>query len=290
MGKIVVLLSCRFQVMSAFLLLVVAGCSKEEVGGDFVARVGTSRLSADDLIMKGGIRADSSLAARNYINEWVSTELLYQEAVRRRLDQSDIVRERIQAVGKRLAIDALLDEALFQDSSGISNEEVDRYFADHQTEFTLAEDLALVSLAMFDDRGPANTFRSAIVRGASWDQAAEDAQTDTVVSAHLLQLSNRKYHTASTLFPGELWKLARTVADSSVSFVVTTDAGYHVLFLHKFFRKGELPDLAYIAHEIHGRLLMEGRKRKYEELLRDLRSRFPVEVHLPSPSEQTTEE
>jgi len=290
MGKIVVLLSRRLQALSVFLLLAVAGCSKEEEEGAFVARVGTSRLTADDLIMKGGVRSDSSLAARNYINEWVSTELLYQEAVRRKLDQSDIVRERIQAVGKRLAIDALLDEVLFQDSSGISNEEVDRYFADHQSEFTLEEDLALVSLAMFDDRGPANTFRSAIVRGTSWDQATEDAQADTVVAAHLLQLSNRKYHTASTLFPGELWKLARTIADSSVSFVVTTDAGYYVLFLHRFLHKGELPDLEYLAHEIHGRLLMEGRQRKYEELLQDLRSRFPVEVHLPSPSEQTSEE
>jgi hypothetical protein len=250
--------------------------------------VGTSLLTADDLLTKAGVRSDSSLAARNYVNEWVSNELLYQEALRRQIDQSDVVRERIRSVNKRLAVDALLDEVLFQDSSGISSEEIDAYFADHRSEFKLSEDMAIVSIAVFDDRGPANTFRSAIVRGSVWDQAAEDARNDTLLSSHLIQLSERKYHTASTLFPPELWKLARTLSDSTVSFVVTADAGYYVLFLHKFFRKGELPDPGYVAHEIHGRLLMEDRQRKYDELLGDLRSRFPVEVRLPSRSAQDT--
>jgi hypothetical protein len=252
--------------------------------------VGDSLLTVDDLLMKGGVRSDSSLAARNYINEWVSNELLYQEALRRQLDRSDAVRERVQAVSKRLAIDALLDEVLFQDSSGISQEEIAQYFADHHSEFILSEPVALVSLAMFDDREPANTFRSAIVRGSSWDRALEDLHADTVVAAHLIRLSERKYYTAATLFPEELWKLARTIADSSVSFVVTTDDGSYVLFRHKFSNEGELPDLAYIGHEIHGRLLLEGRQRKYGEFLRDLRSRVSVEVRLPSTSEETADE
>ncbi len=260
------------------LVLVFPGCGKEDRPQDFVARVGTSLLTADDLLVSGGVRSDSSLAARNYINEWVSTELLYQEAIRRNLDNTEAVQKRVRDVSKRLAIEALLDEVLYQDSSEISEEKITGYFADHQSEFTLAEDVALVSLALFDERGAANTFRSGIVRGSSWDQATGKIQDDTLVSPHLLQLSDRKYYTASTLFPEELWKVARTITPSSVSFVITTDAGYYVLFLHEFRKTGQPADLPYVAHEIHGRLLMAGRREKYDALVRDLRSRFPVEV------------
>ncbi len=268
-------------------VLVFSGCGQEKEPQDFVARVGASLLTPDDLLLKGGVRSDSSLAARNYINEWVSTELLYNEAVRRNLDKSEAVQKRVQNAGKRLAIEALLDEELFQDSTGIADEEITRYFADHKAEFTLAENVALVSFALFDDRGVANTFRSGIVRGSSWDQATEQARTDTLMARHLVQLSERNYHTASTLFPGELWKVARTITPSSVSFVITTDQGHYVLYLHEFRKAGESPDLPYVIHEIHGRLLIDGRRKKYEALLRDLRSRFPVEVRPFAQSSET---
>jgi hypothetical protein len=256
----------------------VSGCGNEGDNPDYVARVGSSLLTADDLLMKGGARSDSSLAARNYINEWISNELLYQEALRRNIPQSEAVQYRVEQVGKRLAIEALLDEELFQDSSGIAEEAVTTYFTEHQKEFTLSQDVALVNIALFDDRGVANDFRSGIVQGESWDQATTELQNNSEAASHLLQLSDRKYHTAETLFPAELWKVARTTNPGEVSFVVTTDAGYSVVFLHELRTVGQTPDLAYVAHEITGRLLMEGRRKKYESFIRELRTRFPVEV------------
>ena len=261
-----------------FLLACVGGCGEEEDNQDYVARVGSSLLTADDLLMKGGARSDSSLAARNYINEWISNELLYQEALRRNIPQSEEVQHRIEQVSKRLAIEALLDEELFQDSSGIAEEAVSIYFTEHQKEFTLSQDVALVNIALFDDRGVANDFRSGIVQGESWDQATTELQNNSNAVSHLLQLSDRKYHTAETLFPAELWKVARATNPGDVSFVITTDAGYSVIFLHELRTAGQAPDLAYVAYEINGRLLMEGRRKKYETFVRELRSRFPVEV------------
>ncbi|MDH4071410.1 MAG: peptidylprolyl isomerase, partial [Ignavibacteria bacterium] len=161
------------------------------------------------------------------------------------------------------------------------------YFADHQAEFTLAEDVALVSYARFDDRGAANRFRSGIVRGSTWTQATEDLLTDTLLIPHLKQLTTREYVTRPTLFPEELWKIARTLNPPGVSFVVNTESGYYVLYLHDFRRQGATADLPYVAEEIHGRLLIQSRRERHEELLRTLRSRFPVEVRFGSAMEDT---
>lgn len=256
------------------------GCDRPSDQTPFLARVGTSVLTDADL--PGSTQSDSSYAALQYINDWVSSELLYQEALRREFDKSETVTEQLATVRRRLAVEALLSDVLFIDSSEVADEAVSAYFLNHQAEFTLAEDVALVSYARFNDRGAGNRFRSGIVRGSTWEEAAEELIVDTLLTPHLEQLAERKYVTKSTLFPEELWKIARTLNAPGVSFVVTTESGYFVLYLHDFRRQGSAPDIPYVAAEIHGRLLILSRRYRYEEFLNELRSRFPVEVRFVS--------
>jgi len=270
-------------------LITTTGCERPSGQRSFVARVGNAYLTHDELRARSGAASDSSEASLRFVNEWVSNELLYQEAVRREFDKQEPVRERMEAVQKRIAVEALLDEVLFQDSAEVGEDEVTAYFPEHEQEFMLSEDVALVSFARFNERGPANTFRSGIVRGKTWDQAVDDLSTDSMLVAHLLQITHQQYVTRSTLFPEELWKVARTLNPSKVSFVVTTDSGYYVLFLHDFRRQGTIPDLSYVAPEIHGRLMIDKRRKRYEEFLEGLRSRFPVEVRsISGPPEGTS--
>jgi hypothetical protein len=250
----------------------VSGCGQEEAEKEFVARVGTSLLTRDDL------ESDSSSLSVGFINEWVTQELLFLEAKRRGLLESDVVQSRLEMVKKRMAIEALLQEALYQDPGRIADEEIRSYFESNQAAFKLREDVALVSFVLFDDRPVANTFRTATVRGTAWGDAVANALVDTSISRHILQLIERKYVTRGTLFPGELWKIARTLKKETVSFVLTTDAGYHVLFLHDFRPQGELPDFSYVSDEIRERLTIASRQNQYEDLMSDLRTRFPVEI------------
>lgn len=255
-----------------------SGCQRRGGQGDFIARVGTSVLTSDEI--PGGMEngPDSSARTFQYINQWVSSELLYQEALRRELDKSEKVSDQLAAVRKRLIIEALLDDVLYPDSTEITEDAIASYFSSHEAEFSLSEDVALVSYAGFVDRGAANTFRSGIVRGSTWDQATEQLLADTILVPHLKQLTTREYATRPTLFPEELWKIARNLNPPGVSFVVNTESGYYVLYLHDFRRQGATADMPYVAAEIFGRLLIQSRRERHEELMRTLRSRFPVEV------------
>lgn len=243
-----------------------------------MARVGESVLTPDDLTaLSDSLPAD---AVRDYVASWVSSELLYQEAVRRGLADTDRLREQLADLRRRLAVEALLDEVFAAgDTAAINDDAVAAVYASGGPAFLLREDVANLSFVLFAERDPANVFRARILRGAAWEEAVTAALQDTTPANRLLQVATRQYFTRTNLYPEELWKLARTLPKNEASFVVRTPAGYYVMAVHSLKQQGEMPDLEYCAEEIRDRLRIEQRRREYERLLASLRGTTPVEFN-----------
>lgn len=257
------------------------GCGSEEQQRLPVARVGESVLMPEALAAVHDSLWHSRGAVREYVSAWVSSELLYQEAIRRGLADSEELQRQVEIIRRRLAVQALLDRVFADaDTGGVSDDAVAAVYASGGPAFLLREDAANLSYALFAEREPATVFRSRILRGASWQEAVASAQQDTLSRGQLLQVATRQYFTRTNLYPEELWKLARTLSRDEISFVVKTDAGYYVLAVHSFKQLGEMPDLEYIKDEIRDRLLIEQRRLSYDRLLGELRGKTPVEMHL----------
>jgi hypothetical protein len=223
---------------------------------------------------------DTYQEAREYINDWITTELLYQEAVRRGLATSDELRRQLEATKKQLAIAALLDQELYDDSSVVSENEMRAFYETESEKFHLREGVVNISFALFTQRDAANAFRSRILRGTSWDNSVLEFQKDSTLRPLFPQVATRQYFTEANLYPEELWKVSRTLAKDKVSYVIKTDVGYYVLMVHGLQRQGEIPDLQYIKNEIRDRILMEARRQKYEQFLADLRAKHFIEIRL----------
>lgn len=260
-------------------LVAVSSCSREGVHKPYVARVGDEELREDDIPSY----KDSAVSreSREFINEWIVNELLYQEAVRKGLADSDEIRRLMQETRKRLAVNALLERDVFTtDSSAVNEDAVAAFFNAHATSFALREDVLNASYVMFSDRDAANGFRTKVLRGTSWGDALAQVEQDSSARSHVLGAATRQYFTQDKLYPDELWKLARSLGREEVSFVVKSNAGYYVLKMHGIKRQGEIPDLAYVHDEVRDRLLIEQRRLKYEKLVGDLRNRFPVDIRM----------
>jgi hypothetical protein len=237
-------------------------------------------LTSADLATMEDSLAHSPRAVREYVNAWVASELLYQEATRRGLAENEDLERRLELLRRRMAVQALLDQIFAAaDTTSVSDDAVAAVYASQGPAFLLKEDVVNVSFALFADRDPANVFRSRILRGASWDEAVAATQRDSAGPAQLLQVATRQFFTRTNLDPEELWKLARTLSRDEVSFAVKTEPGYYVLLVHSFKQEGEMPDLAYIKNDIHDRLVLEQRRLNYERLLVSLRGTTPVEIH-----------
>jgi len=258
-------------------LFCAGGCVKRPATGPYVARVGSAELTREDLIAAGDSLTLTRGQSRAFVDEWVVSELLYQEAQRRGVVESDNFKRQVESARKQLAIDALLEKELYA-SDVVDDETVAAFFRSHASSFLVREDVIRASYALFADRDAANLFRSTLLRGTAWDDAVRQTRADSLARRYLLTVARNQYFTQATLFPEELWKLAHTLARDEVSFAVRTGAGFYVLIVHAVRRAGDPPDFEFVKHDVRDRLLIEHRRARYEKLVGDLRSHASVDI------------
>jgi hypothetical protein len=266
--------------LAAALALTLAACGRDGGRDGYVARVNSAVLTEADIVHQRDSLGETGAASTQYINDWVVNELLYQEAERRGLTDAAAFREQLDAMRKRLAVAALLQEAVYArvDNSALSEDSVTALFARSGQMYLLREDITLASYVVFRDRDAANTFRAAILRGAKWDSTLADQQSRNALKSPIVRSVSREFFSRSTLYPEELWKLARLLGREEMSSAVRTDEGYAILRTHQNFRQGELPPLEYARTEVRERLLMDLRRARYEEFLGSVRKRYSIDI------------
>jgi hypothetical protein len=262
--------------------LTVAGCSKEMKRGDFIARVDNAVLTSDDLPSTGDSLGTPRTLSRHYVNEWIVRELLFQEAERRGLTAKEDFRRQLQETTRELAIAALLQAELYEsmDTTSVREEAIANYYTQNKETFALRQDLAYVSYVVFSTREAANAFRSRVLRGTPWEEVLARVSADTAESARPVRIVSRQYFTSATLFPEELWRLARSLNREEPSFPLKIPSGTCVVRLHQLYRQGEFAPLEYAHDEVRARILMDLRREKYESLVASLREKGRVDIRL----------
>jgi hypothetical protein len=266
--------------VAAALVVTLAACGRDGGRGEYVARVNGAVLTNADIVHQRDSLGEAGAASREYINEWVVNELLYQEAERQGVTDGPVFREQLNLTRKRLAVAALLSDQVYArvDTSAISEDSIASVFARSGTDYALREDVSQASLVVFHDRETANAFRAAILRGGAWDAILVGIQSKAATPSPIVRTTNRQFFTRSTLFPEELWKLARSLSREDVSFPLRTDEGYVVLRTHQNYRQGEVPPLSYARAEVSERLLMTMRRERFEEFVGSLRKRYTIDI------------
>ncbi len=273
------------------LVQVLTGCGGDKPEDRFVARVGEAVLTKEHLFSMSDSLGVVHTHPGRTVEGWITSEVLYQEAVRRGYAETDHVRQTVESIRRRLIVQALLDEALYaSDTVSVNEDAILTMYNAEASAFLLREDVVLASYVLFSDRDAANTFRSAILKGTSWDDAMNTVRQDSLSRSQLLLSAKRQYFTRASLYPEELWKLARSLPDNETSFVLRTDAGYYVVTTHGTYHVGEKPSLDYIKDEIRERLLIDHRRLTYERMLSDLWSKAIVRYGVDFPDTTATVE
>ena len=266
----------------AAILLATPGC-KRTSGNTYVARVGNATLTRETI---NAMQGDSTLNPQVFINNWIISELLFQESERTGIAGSEDVLRGTEEARRRLAVAALLQQIIYSDTSGVTDQAVEEFYQKNGPAFVLREDVASLSYALFAERDAANAFRSRVISGSGWSDALAKLQEDTTGHGGLLRTASHQYFTRGRLYQPELWKLATTLPRNEISFVVKTDNGFCVLTVHGIQRQGQVPELAYVRNEVRDRLLIELRRQRYDRLIDDLRAKATVDIHgIPSATE-----
>ena len=263
-------------------LLLLIGCNRNNSSQQPVARIDDRTLTVEDVKARlDSSRGVTAAQMAEYARRWINDEILYREAIRRGLDNSETVRAQVEDARRQLAINALLQEEIYSDKLQQSTvEEVSQYFSAHSKEFTLPADVALVSYVLFRDRDAANAFRASVLRGTPWKQALDQAFVDPQLASQVVARMDSTYYSQNTLLPVELWRVAAASPKPEPSFPIHANEGSYVLIVWKMIHQGQVADLAYVESDVRSRLAIERRRRALNTLVETLRSKHAVEFML----------
>jgi hypothetical protein len=255
-------------------LVASVGCSKTESDKTPVARIDNMTLALEEIRAHIDTAFEpSQVQIQQYVQQWLTEESLYREAVERGLDRSDDMNKKIEEVRRQLTINALLDKEVYaRQLTTITSSEIQQYYDEHVKEFKLMNDIALVSYVLFRGRDSATKFRNDVLKGTPWSTAV--VQQASSISVRV----DSSYRTQATLMPAELWRVAARLTTHELSFPVHTDKGYYVLVVWRAVPQGQTADLPIVEEEIRGRLIVERRRKLFEQLVQNLRAKHAIEV------------
>jgi len=262
----------------ALFITIVTGCHKQPQG-KIIAKVADETLTLDEALAHiDTSRKPVDDQIRRYMAQWVSDELINQEAKRKGVENDEQFQRRMQEAKRILTNQYFLEHNIYSDTTGINEHLMQEYFKNHSAEFFVQEEVIKMNVISFSVRERASSFAASVLRGTHWSDAVATVFSDT--SSGVISNSIGKYYTQHTLFPVELWKVASTLGVNDVSFPVKTSIGYSVIQMISTMKRGEPADYTLVQDEIRERVLMEQRRGRYNELLKNLHKKYKVEIFL----------
>jgi hypothetical protein len=272
----------RISALLAAIILV--GCSSPKADCDFVARIGEACLSERDVVaalasVPPGL--DSTHAARQIIDRWITDELLSQEALRRNLEEDPEVQKRLQENERAVLISTLVNR-LYEDVAPASESEIAAYFERNIDNLRLRE--PFLRIRYLNARDSSGALEAMAVLDSievfpnpdsAWSVAVSNLSQDPEAAAVL----SSSYFPSSRFFRNipYLVEMVTSLAPGESGFISSDRNLYHVIQLVDRVEAGAAPHLEWIIADIENRLIIEKRKQMYVDQVQRLRNRALAE-------------
>lgn len=260
-------------------IVLFAGCEEEEPPADFVARVGDRYLlreEVDRALTSLPVAQDSAEARQQIIEQWVTGELLYQEAQRLGLRQRPDVQRLLQESERTVLVNALVSHLYEENSQAPTPSEKQSYFESHKEQLRLRESFARVRYLVADDPQDAAAARRMLQqapteeRDSVWQIAIAERASNPALSAEI----SSTYYPESRIFINEpvLQEAFTGLLGGQLAPIIEADSLYHVLQLVERIPSRSIPEPEWIDDELERRLIIQARKQLYARQVQRLRN------------------
>jgi hypothetical protein len=263
-------MSClrKNEKQAAFLLIglssLLIGCSHHQETGRLLATVNSSQLYMKDVAAR--VDTASAYSVRSYVSNWVNQQLLFEEARRQGLENTQEFQGSVNEYARQLAITMLLNKIVYQAQIDLPQDELLKYYNSHRSDFRAIDEITCVNLAAFAERKLAVSFRNALVSGSSWNDVFNDIPTSAIVD-----LKDSIYLMSSSVQPA-IWDVIQSLEAGKISFPIQVDTVSYVVQVIRKLSAGDSLPFDYAASQIKQRMVIEKRRRLYTLLLDSLRS------------------
>lgn len=260
--------------------IVLAGCSSGENEKDYVARLGDRFLTREELnatLESLTVPQDSAEASAQILEQWITDELLFREAVRRGLRSDKDVQRLLIENERSVLVSALLSNMYEEESQDPDDQELFAYYEQHKGQLRLTEPFVRVRYLVIefaDSASLALELMEAMGEAANQDSVwqllanrfTEDSEATTALSA--------SYYPESRLLsaiPG-LNTAVEQLSPGQIISPFELDGRFHIVQLVSRLPIGTIPEMQLLEEQLRTRIAIENRKQLYARQVQRLRN------------------
>jgi peptidyl-prolyl cis-trans isomerase C len=218
---------------------------------------------------------------RKFLDDLITRELLLQEARKLGLDQSPIIRERLERYKEQLALDELMQAAV-KVQVDIPKQELDSYYAAHSAELLAAEQIRAAHI-LVPTAAQARDLKRQLDDGADFAKLAQRFSIDQATRQKGGDLGLYRRGAASS----EVDSVLLTLKPGMVSEPIESQAGFHLVKLISR-DEGDQSNLYAARERLRQELYAEKQRKRFEEFLAKLRA--TATIRMADASKMVTED
>ncbi|MCK4427237.1 MAG: peptidylprolyl isomerase, partial [candidate division Zixibacteria bacterium] len=253
-----------FILLILILFLGLGGCKKKEQTQkppkDVIARVNEGVLTKWDLEMdipeaqRGFITLQQK---RDYVRAWIENEILHQEAKRKRIDQDEAVKWRIDRAARSTIIEAFLEKEL-GDRVKVSEDETKQYYQKNKNAFRREQDEVRISHILVRNIAEAGLITVRLQEGESFEVIAKDMSLD---EASQERGGDMGYVLLSNL-PPDFYEAVTKLRIGGISAPIRTNYGFDIIMLTDRKEKGSIREYELVKDQVINSVIFTKKKRE----------------------------
>ncbi len=249
-------------------------CQRQQNPQDIVVRVDSETLTVLDIANEIPLQFRGRITKselQDYVTRWTDSQILFQEAKRRRLDQSESVRRELRRLERELVVNMLLELELNKPFP-LSEDEIEKYYNDNRQNFVRSTKEVRVWYLKVEKKERADSLVAALREGVDFSQMARHYTTSDSAEWDLYLTEEETAPTiASAVF---------TMMPGAVSRPIQLEDGFHIFKMIEKHDVGSLQPLASVRDKIEARIQSEKRQERYKQLLAEFKNTTVIEKNL----------
>ena len=256
------------------LIFLFVACKQQESPQEVVVRVGPEALTLADIANEIPLQLRGRITKselQEYVMRWTDSQILFQEAQRRKLDQNESVRRELRRLERELVVNVFLEQELNKPFP-LSEDEIEKYYNDNRQSFVRGTKEVRVWYLKTGIKERADSLVAVLREGADFAQVARQyAAGDSAKWDLSLTEEETAPAIASAIF---------TMTPGAVSRPIQLEDGFHIFKMIEKYEIGSLRPLASVRDRIVARIQSEKRQERYKQLLAEFKNTAVVEKNL----------
>lgn len=252
--------------------LIFAACGEDQKSEKLVVKVNDASLTKSMLDSALSSKANTAKLRDEFVNDWIETEILYQEAVKEGILDDKEFNSILNRSKKELAGVYLINKLLLENDQTPSDEEVEKYYNDFREDFKLQDDLYKLNVLRTNDYEKAVQARIRIIENG-WDKGKDFFRTDSTLS--FSSLNSFRSEISSALF----LRVLDALLLKEVSVVLEIESGsYSLVQLVEKYPAGSIAPFEIEKENAERRLTVLKKKEFVKEHIKKLVSEHNLEI------------